>query len=87
MENYCVMHSNEKASLEKALDNFAQLENAYVILLFKVNLNFKLNSDCFPIERPSRCFEGNSRVLHASEASPESKKLFETRIEYSLEFR
>jgi hypothetical protein len=26
-------------------------------------------------------------VLHASEASPESKKLFETRIEYSLEFR
>ncbi|CAF0765805.1 unnamed protein product [Brachionus calyciflorus] len=29
MENYCHMHTNDKASLEKALENFAQLENIH----------------------------------------------------------
>ena len=29
IENYCIMHSSEKSHVEKALDNFAQLENTY----------------------------------------------------------
>lgn len=32
MENYCIMHSGERVHLEKALDNFAQLENNHVKL-------------------------------------------------------
>lgn len=29
IENYCIMHSGDKVHLEKALDNFAQLESVY----------------------------------------------------------
>ncbi len=29
-ENYCIMHTGEKNNLEKALDNFFNLENLYV---------------------------------------------------------
>ncbi len=29
VENYCVMHSGEKSHLEKALENFSQLETVY----------------------------------------------------------
>lgn len=36
MDNYCLMHSGERTQVEKALDNFAQLENIYVCFFVKL---------------------------------------------------
>lgn len=36
IENYCIMHSGEKSHIEKALENFVQLENVYVIFVFRI---------------------------------------------------
>ncbi len=44
IENYCIMHSGEKSHVEKALENFLQLENIYVYFIYH-----KINFSCLII--------------------------------------